>query len=139
MRQVFVSVLSIIGEVGSAQFSTVNHFTRPRAHARSLRSARLFFHEAEIGLPTEIREERPILDPWYQRLRSATSTIFSLTSGVRRCQLATSSRKGKSVQAVCRQERGSSTQLAFRIMTCGSGAAGAIPAASISCVISHLD
>ena len=34
------------------------HFTRPEAYARSLLSARLFFHAAEIGLATEIRGER---------------------------------------------------------------------------------
>ena len=62
--------------------------------------------------------------------------ISSLTSGVRRCQQAISSRRAKLAQTVCRQEGGASTQPLCRISTCGSRDAGAIPAASILYVIS---
>ena len=60
----------------------------------------------------------------------AASRIFFLTSADRRCQRATSSLRGKSVQAVCRPEVGASTQLLCGETTCGIRDAGAIPAAS---------
>ena len=56
--------------------------------------------------------------------------IFPLTSGVRQCQDATSSRRAKSVQAVCRQGGGVLTQVLYGIITCEIWDAGAIPAAA---------
>jgi hypothetical protein len=63
-------------------------------------------------------------------LHPANSMIICLISAVSRCQDATSSRRAKSVQTVCRQGRGVSTQLASLITNCGFRDAGAIPAAS---------
>jgi hypothetical protein len=53
----------------------------------------------------------------------AASRILSLTSGVRRCQRATSRRNGKSVQAVCRQgENGRSSSVAYSLAETGTRA-----------------
>jgi hypothetical protein len=62
--------------------------------------------------------------------RRASSVIFSLTSAANVCQHATSSRRPKSVQAVCRQGGGVSAQVPCSETTCGFREAGAIPAAS---------
>ncbi len=64
-----------------------------------------------------------------RRLASLSRVIAAQTSGVRRCQLATSSPRAKSVQAVCRQGRRLSTQISCCKMTCGIWDADAIPAA----------
>jgi hypothetical protein len=63
--------------------------------------------------------------------------IHSLTSGDRRCQVVTSSCSAASVQTVCNHWHPCSTQVACGGTTCGIWEAGAIPAASTSCVISH--
>jgi hypothetical protein len=60
----------------------------------------------------------------------AISVIVSLTSSANVCQHATSSRRAKSVQAVCRQEGRASPQVSCCVATCGFRGAGAIPAAS---------
>ena len=60
----------------------------------------------------------------------AIFTIFSLTSAASPCQEATSSRRAKSVQAMCRQAEGASTQVLSCAPACRFRDAGAIPAAS---------
>jgi len=83
-----------------------------------------------------VREDETILDRWCQLLPRATSMIFSLTSGVRRCHDATSSRRAQSVQTVCRQGEGVLTQVLCGVVTCETADAGAIPAASTLVFIS---
>ncbi len=64
---------------------------------------------------------------WEDRTRFM---IFSLTSGVSRCQAATSSDSVSSVQTSCNHRHPCSTQVLCGVTTCGIWDVGAIPASS---------
>jgi hypothetical protein len=67
--------------------------------------------------------------------RRTSVMTFSLTCGGSFCHEATSSRRTKSVQAVCRHGGRASTQVPCCVEACGFWDAGAVPAASTFCVV----